>query len=93
MWRRLEPHFQAGLLAAWLLSGLQKAIMVTGHSIACVLLAGYVFAPVIRHWVCGSGCVMRESALTRESGRMGRLFVFFTLGGETGLINENEGDI
>ena len=42
----------------------------------------------------GLGCgVMRESGLTRKSGRMGRLFVFFTLGGETGLINENEGDI
>jgi hypothetical protein len=25
-----------------------KAIMVNGHSIACVLLAGYVFAPVMR---------------------------------------------
>ncbi|MDC1408982.1 hypothetical protein N8524_11785 [Candidatus Puniceispirillum sp.] len=40
-----------------------KAIMVTGHSIACVLLAGYVYAPVIRFghaalglwvWVWGS---------------------------------------
>ena len=25
-----------------------KGIMVNGHSIACVLLAGYVFAPVMR---------------------------------------------
>ena len=49
-----------------------KAIMVTGHSIACVLLAGYVFARlcglVMLPWVCGFGFVMRESGLTRESG-------------------------
>ncbi|MDA8536251.1 hypothetical protein N9L23_02665 [Alphaproteobacteria bacterium] len=25
-----------------------KAILVNGHSIACVLLAGYVFVPVMR---------------------------------------------
>ena len=45
-----------------------KAIMVTGDSIACVLLAGYVFAPVMRFgyaalvmrlWVCGFGFLMR----------------------------------
>jgi hypothetical protein len=54
-----------------------KAIMVNGHSIACVLLAGYVFAPVMRFgFVFGFG-----------------VCVFFILGGETGLINENEGDI
>jgi len=38
-----------------------KAIMVIGHSIACVLLAGYVFTPIMRFghaalgswvWVC-----------------------------------------
>ena len=36
-----------------------KAIMVNGHSIACVLLAGYVFALVMRFghavWVWGLG--------------------------------------
>jgi hypothetical protein len=36
-----------------------KAIMVNAHSIACVLLAGYVFALVMRFghavWVCGLG--------------------------------------
>ncbi|MDA7587095.1 hypothetical protein N8783_04345 [Alphaproteobacteria bacterium] len=36
-----------------------KAILVNGHSIACVLLAGYVFVPVMRFgyavWPCGLG--------------------------------------
>ena len=32
-----------------------KAIMVNGHSIACVLLAGYVFAPVMRFGFVGLG--------------------------------------
>ena len=34
-----------------------KAIMVNAHSIACVLLAGYVFALVMRFgvWVWGLG--------------------------------------
>ena len=79
--RRLDSHFQAGLLAAWFLSGLQKAIIVNGLSIACLLLAGYAFAPVMRLWVCGLRWLM------------GWLFVFFALDGETGLINDNEGDI
>ena len=55
--------------------------MVNGHSIACVSLAGYVFAPVMRLLVCGLRWLM------------GWLFVFFAFGGETGLINEDEGDI
>ena len=32
-----------------------KAIMVNGHSIACVLLAGYVFALVMRFGGLGLG--------------------------------------
>jgi hypothetical protein len=38
-------------------------------------------------WVYGFRGLMRKTRL------MDWLFVFFVLGGETGLINENEGDI
>ena len=50
-------------------------------------MAGYVFALVMQLWGMWLGVLMHESGL------MGGLFVFFAFGGETGLINENEGDI
>ena len=70
--------------------------MIVSHSIACLLLAGYVFAPVMRFCLCGSGRVDLAIRLLGAGARkrlMGGLSVISVFDGETGLKNENEGDI